>query len=77
MKINCKNCVGKILVPEDAVVGDFVFCPDCGRDFAISKKDSSGIQLMRPIHLNQQLMDEIESRLREIMNGNFNNVIKK
>ncbi len=30
-----------------------------------SKKDSSGIQLMRTIHLNQQLMDEIESRLRE------------
>ncbi len=63
MKINCKDCVGKILVPEDAIVGDFVFCPDCGHDFEISKKDSSGIQLMRTIPLNQQMMDETESKL--------------
>jgi alpha-aminoadipate carrier protein LysW len=37
-KVECQECGADISVPEDAVVGEIVTCPDCGGDFEIASK---------------------------------------
>lgn len=38
-KIECQECGAEISVPEDAVTGEIVTCPDCGGDYEISKEN--------------------------------------
>jgi alpha-aminoadipate carrier protein LysW len=45
MKIECKECGAEINIPEDAVAGEIVTCPDCGADFEIASKDNGKISL--------------------------------
>lgn len=34
-KVNCKECDKELNVPDDAIKGEIVTCPDCGCDFEI------------------------------------------
>ncbi|MEO9320053.1 MAG: alpha-aminoadipate/glutamate carrier protein LysW [Nitrososphaera sp.] len=44
-KVECQECGADIGVPEDAVVGEIVTCPDCGGDFEISAKGNDKVEL--------------------------------
>ncbi len=33
----CTECDGDINVPDDAVSGEIVTCPDCGEDYEVKK----------------------------------------
>jgi len=39
--MNCPECDAKLNIPEDAAVGEIVYCSDCGADYEIAKKDGS------------------------------------
>jgi len=45
MKVNCKECDKELNVPDDAVKGEIVTCPDCGSDFEIVGINSGKVQL--------------------------------
>ena len=45
MNIECKDCGGKINVPEDVVVGEIVSCPDCGGEFEVASNSEGKIDL--------------------------------
>ena len=34
---NCPECDANITIPEDAVAGEIVTCPDCGASFELVK----------------------------------------
>lgn len=44
-KVECQECGADISVPEDAVVGEIVTCPDCGGDYEIASKASNSVEL--------------------------------
>lgn len=35
MKALCLQCEGEVNIPEDAVIGEIVTCPDCGSPYEI------------------------------------------
>ena len=41
---NCPECDADISIPDDAVEGEIVTCPDCGASFELSKT-SEGFEL--------------------------------
>jgi len=41
---NCPECDAEISIPDDAVEGEIVTCPDCGASFELSKT-SEGFEL--------------------------------
>ena len=41
---NCPECDANITIPEDAVEGEIVTCPDCGASFELVKA-SEGFEL--------------------------------
>ena len=41
---NCPECDANIAIPEDAVEGEIVTCPDCGARFELVKA-SEGFEL--------------------------------
>jgi alpha-aminoadipate carrier protein LysW len=45
MKKECQDCGAEIKVPDDAVVGEIVTCPDCGTDFEITSKTQNIVDL--------------------------------
>ncbi|MEM2926077.1 MAG: alpha-aminoadipate/glutamate carrier protein LysW/ArgW [Candidatus Bathyarchaeia archaeon] len=45
MKVKCPECDGNINVPDDAVLGEIVSCPDCGQEFEIHKIQGSHVEL--------------------------------
>jgi alpha-aminoadipate carrier protein LysW len=45
MKVNCKECDKELNVPNDAVKGEIVTCPDCGSDFEIVNIADSKVEL--------------------------------
>jgi alpha-aminoadipate carrier protein LysW len=45
LNIECKDCAAQINVPDDAVVGEIVTCPDCGADFEIASKSNEKVEL--------------------------------
>jgi alpha-aminoadipate carrier protein LysW len=44
-KIECQECGADINVPEDAVVGEIVTCPDCGGDYEIATKTADKVEV--------------------------------
>ena len=44
-KVECQECGADISVPEDAVVGEIVTCPDCGGDYEIASKGGDKVEL--------------------------------
>jgi alpha-aminoadipate/glutamate carrier protein LysW len=45
MKKECQDCSAEINVPDDALVGEIVTCPDCGTDFEIASKTQNIVDL--------------------------------
>jgi alpha-aminoadipate/glutamate carrier protein LysW len=45
MKKECQDCGADINVPDDALVGEIVTCPDCGAEFEISSKTQHTVDL--------------------------------
>ncbi len=45
MKVSCKECDKELNVPNDAVKGEIVTCPDCGSDFEIVSVSNSKVEL--------------------------------
>jgi alpha-aminoadipate/glutamate carrier protein LysW len=45
LNVECKDCAAQINVPDDAVVGEIVTCPDCGADFEIASKSKDKVEL--------------------------------
>ncbi|RMF30402.1 MAG: lysine biosynthesis protein LysW [Candidatus Nitrosothermus koennekii] len=37
--VSCPECEGEIKVPDDAIEGEIVTCPDCGASYELVKKD--------------------------------------
>ena len=46
IKVECQECGADIGIPEDAVVGEIVTCPDCGGEFEITSKITDKVELM-------------------------------
>lgn len=44
-KVECQECGADISVPEDAVAGEIVTCPDCGGDYEIASRSGSDVKL--------------------------------
>jgi alpha-aminoadipate carrier protein LysW len=45
LKKECQDCGADINVPDDALVGEIVTCPDCGAEFEISSKTQHTVDL--------------------------------
>ncbi len=48
MKIECKECGGDISIPDDAIAGEIVTCPDCGENFEIESSTANGKFELKP-----------------------------
>ncbi len=44
MKGACIECGGTVSIPDDAMLGEIVSCPDCGVEFEV-KKTQTGLEL--------------------------------
>lgn len=45
MKTKCRDCDGSIEVPDDAMVGELVTCPDCGVDYEVEAIGAGHVSL--------------------------------
>ena len=45
MKVNCVECDKELSVPDDAVKGEIVTCPDCGSDFEVVSVNNKKVEL--------------------------------
>lgn len=43
----CPDCEAEIDIPEDAMVGEIVSCPDCGLDLEVTSVGAGGVELQR------------------------------
>ncbi|EQB72736.1 MAG: hypothetical protein AMDU1_APLC00004G0048 [Thermoplasmatales archaeon A-plasma] len=41
----CTTCGGDLHIPEDAMVGEILTCPDCGVEFEIVSLDGGQVKL--------------------------------
>jgi len=48
----CPDCEGWIQVPEDAVDGEIVSCPDCGLDFQVAR--SGETSSIKPVVIEKE-----------------------
>ncbi|MFQ6134293.1 MAG: alpha-aminoadipate/glutamate carrier protein LysW/ArgW [Nitrososphaerales archaeon] len=48
--MKCPECEGDIAIPEDAIEGEIVTCPDCGVSFEVHKKSDGSFEL-RPAQI--------------------------
>ncbi len=46
MKVACPECGGEVSIPQDALQGEIVSCPDCSAEFEV--KNGSGITTLAP-----------------------------
>ena len=49
MSVKCKDCGAVLEIPNDAVQGEIIGCPDCGLDYAVVKDKSSSLRLQQII----------------------------
>ncbi len=45
METKCLECDAKVLVQDDAVVGEIVTCPDCGADYEVAALDNGTVTI--------------------------------
>jgi alpha-aminoadipate carrier protein LysW len=45
LKAKCLECDADLEIPDDAVNGEIVSCPDCGTDFEVIIKDNGETEL--------------------------------
>ena len=43
----CSECDGNIEIPDDALDGEIVSCPDCGEEYEVSFNEEKEIELSR------------------------------
>jgi len=49
IKVQCNECGGTIEVPDDALPGEIVSCPDCGTEYEVVSVDAkAGRAELRP-----------------------------
>jgi len=48
MSIECVDCKALIEMPEDAIPGEIVSCPDCGLDYVV-EEDESGMLVLKEL----------------------------
>lgn len=53
MSINCVDCGASINIPDDAISGEIIGCPDCGLDYVVVDDGSGSLSI-------QELMIEGE-----------------
>ena len=46
-KAKCPDCLAEIDIPEDALVGEIVNCPDCGLELEIERIEGKKIELQK------------------------------
>ena len=44
-KFECQECGADINIPEDAVKGEIITCPDCGGEYEIASKTDDNVEL--------------------------------
>jgi alpha-aminoadipate/glutamate carrier protein LysW len=45
VKVACPDCMGEVIVPDDAMVGEIVSCPDCGLELEVKNVDDGKVEL--------------------------------
>lgn len=45
VKVACPDCMGEVAVPDDAMVGEIVSCPDCGLELEVKNVDNGKVEL--------------------------------
>ncbi len=43
--MKCPECEGDMTIPEDAIQGEIVTCPDCGVSFEVHVKGAGSFEL--------------------------------
>lgn len=46
MSITCTECNAEIEVPDDAMIGELVECPDCGKIYELKRIEKSKIDFV-------------------------------
>ena len=41
----CSECEAELTIPDDALEGEIIECPDCGLDYVIEKNDNGELYL--------------------------------
>ncbi|MFH0749166.1 MAG: lysine biosynthesis protein LysW [Candidatus Bathyarchaeota archaeon] len=47
IKAKCPDCLAEIDIPEDAVVGEIVNCPDCGLELEVESLEKGKVELQK------------------------------
>lgn len=47
MKATCSECGAVLDVPDDAIVGEIVECPDCGSEYEVASIGEGGVTLKK------------------------------
>jgi alpha-aminoadipate carrier protein LysW len=45
MSFNCIDCGLNLEIPDDALEGEIIGCPDCGLDYVVSKDEDGTVSL--------------------------------
>lgn len=45
MKTKCTECDADVKVPDDAIVGEIVSCPDCGQELEIVEIKNGAVKV--------------------------------
>jgi len=45
VKVTCPDCMGEVDVPDDAMVGEIVSCPDCGLELEVKSAEGGKVEL--------------------------------
>jgi len=45
LKAKCPECDGDLDIPDDAIDGEIISCPDCGMDFEVTIKEGGEVEL--------------------------------
>ena len=49
IKTRCLDCLGEIEVPDDAIVGEILDCPDCGLELEVGSIEDGKVELQKLI----------------------------
>lgn len=47
VETTCPDCFGELDVPDDAMVGEIVSCPDCGLELEVETIEGDKVTLQR------------------------------
>ena len=43
--VECPECLAKIEVPDDVLIGEIINCPDCGAELEVCKISGSKVEV--------------------------------